>query len=84
MVSRHLVDTAIGLLKYTALIALVGGFLVVFYISYQLDTAFTVSQSIPFIIGLIISLAIIFMPNNAINKRFFKVYDQQLTPPTYA
>jgi hypothetical protein len=43
-----------------------------------------VGQSIPFIIGLVISLVIIFMPNMAINKRFFKVYDQQLIPPTYA
>jgi hypothetical protein len=36
MVSRHLVDTAMWLLRYTAFIALAGGFIVVFYISYQL------------------------------------------------
>ena len=36
MVSKHLVSTAVFLLRYTGLIALAGGFIVVFYISKRL------------------------------------------------
>jgi hypothetical protein len=83
MVSKHLVDTAVWLLRYTGLITLTGGFIVVFYISYALNVDFTLVQSIPFIVGLGLSLAIIFMPNERINKKLFAIHNKQLTAPTY-
>ena len=83
MVSKDLISTAVWLLRYTGIITLAGGFIVVFYISYRLEAGFDVVESIPFIIGLIISLAIIFMPNSRINKKLFKLYDNMLKTPSY-
>ena len=83
MVNKDLVGTAIWLLRYTGLVSLAGGFLLVFYISNRLDVGFSVVKSIPFIIGLIVSLFIIFMPSSRINKKLFTLHNNNLLTPTY-
>lgn len=67
MLSKDLIDTAISILRYTGVITLAGSFIVTFFISYQLKAEFTAVEAIPFIVGLILSLAIILMPSTRIN-----------------
>lgn len=72
MLSKFIAYTAITLLNYTGLILLSGSFLVVYYISIKLDAGFTITEAIPFIVGLFLSLFIILIPNIKINEKLFK------------
>jgi len=67
MLSKDLIDTAVSILRYTGIITLAGSFIVTIFISYQLKAEFTAVEAIPFILGLILSGAIIFMPSTRIN-----------------
>ena len=83
MLSKAIVDTAISLLRYTGLVSLSGCFIITIFISYKLQAGFTIIEGIPFIIGLIFSLIIIFMPSNRINERLFPIKSKQEIPPAY-
>lgn len=76
MVSKHLVDTAVWLLRYTGLIMLTGGFVVVYYVSVQSNSDFGISEAIPFIIGLGLSIALILIPNDRLNEKLFSIHNK--------
>ena len=44
-----------------------GSFIVTLFISTQLGAGFSAIEAIPFILGLIVSLVLIFMPSSRIN-----------------
>lgn len=83
MLSKFIVYTAIDLLNYTGLILLSGSFLVVYYISYKLEAVFTIVEAIPFIVGLFLSLFIIFIPSIKINEKLFKFASNDELQPSY-